>query len=286
MTTKTLTAPDTFYGRVRGKGVVYSIAKDGSQYEVFCGRCGGTGVIEHYHYIYQGVCFACDGIRGALATISVEKANQLFTAQSKRAAAKERKRLAICAERDARVARLEASAPEVAAVLKAAYEYDGTGRRNSFHESLAAQVFNAEGKDLSEAQVAAVQRGIAKQVEEATNAVPVVEGRGQVTGVITSIKTVETQFGSATKVTVQDDRGFRVYGSLAKTLVDAFYDAWYAKTVGATDEGYGSLSSDYGPEHWFSEVKGARVSFVATVEASQDDKAFGFFSRPTKAVVV
>jgi hypothetical protein len=215
----------------------------------------------------NGICYQCDGIKGALSTITVERAEKLWAGQQKAAAAKERKRLAVCAERDARVARLEASAPEVAAVLKAAYNYDGTGRRNSFYEGLAAQVFNAEGRDLSENQVAAVKRGLAQQAESAANAVPVVEGRGQVTGEIVAIKTVETQFGSVTKVTIVDDRGFKVYGSLAAALVDAFM----------------AQDSDEG---WFAVAKGSRVSFVATVEASHDDKAFGFFARPTKAVVV
>lgn len=268
MTAKTLTAPDSFYGRVRGKTVAYRIAKDGSEYEVLCGRCGGEGGIDYYGHVDNGICFGCDGA-GVLDTISVERANELFTAQDKRAAAKERKRLAVCAERDARVARLEASAPEVHAVLKAAYEYDGTGRRNSFYEQLASQVFNADGKDLSENQVAAVKRGLAKKAEEAAAASPVVEGRGQVTGEIVGIKSVEGDYGVAYKVTIVEDRGFKVYGTLAASLVDHFFDAVQGSDV-----------------HWFDVAKGSRVSFVATVAASNDDKAFGFFSRPTKAVVI
>jgi DnaJ-class molecular chaperone len=26
-----------------------------------CGRCNGKGRIGHYHYVSNGVCFACDG---------------------------------------------------------------------------------------------------------------------------------------------------------------------------------------------------------------------------------
>ncbi len=278
----TTTAPGSFFGRVGGQTVAYVQGEPGGEYAVVCGRCGGTGYIQWSH-VDNGRCFQCGGGETAYGTISVERANHLWAGQQKAAAKKEAKRLAVCAERDARVARLEASAPEVAAVLWAAYNYDGTGRRNSFYEGLASQVFNAEGKDLTENQVAAVQRGLAKQVEEAANAVPVVEGRGQVTGVITSIKVVETQFGAVTKVTVQDDRGFRVYGSLAKNLVDEFWGAWRAEVTEANGGEYEEYT--YGPDTWHRVAKGARVTFVATVEASQDDKAFGFFSRPTRATV-
>jgi|TARA_R110001599_G_scaffold347187_1_gene573217 RecJ-like exonuclease len=26
-----------------------------------CGKCNGKGKIDHYHYVSNGVCFACDG---------------------------------------------------------------------------------------------------------------------------------------------------------------------------------------------------------------------------------
>jgi hypothetical protein len=49
---------------------------------------------------------------------------------------------------------------------------------------------------------------------------------------------------------VQDDRGFKVWGSVPSNLYDA---------------------------------KGRSVSFSAAIQPSEDDDKFGFFKRPTKA---
>lgn len=74
--------------------------------------------------------------------------------------------------------------------------------------------------------------------------------RVELTGVVLGTKTTESQWGNQFKMLFLDDRGFKLWGSVP------------------------SLG---GP------VKGARVSFVARVEASDDDPCFGFYSRPTKA---
>lgn len=282
MTAK-IEAPEVFWG----KGVSYQRREDGD-YNVVCGRCGGTGYLSGYEYVEGGVCFACNGHQGAQGSISKADADKRYAGQVRYRERKEAKRLAICAERDARVARLVESAPRVAEVLQEVYDSNGyfNGRRNSFLSSLADQVFPAEGRDLSEKQVAAVEKMLAKVEADRADAAPVVEGRGVVDGEVLAISRVYTDFGEAVKVTVKDERGFRVYGTLAKDLVKSFYDAWYAKTVEATKEGYGSLVSDYGADNWFEEVKGARVSFTATVVKSRDDESFGFFSRPTKGSVV
>jgi len=74
----------------------------------------------------------------------------------------------------------------------------------------------------------------------------------EITGEVISVKHVDSMYGGTLKVTVQDDRGFRVYGTLAAAIDDA--------------------------------VKGDRITFrVANVKASNDDAAFGFFQRPTRA---
>lgn len=44
--------------------------------------------------------------------------------------------------------------------------------------------------------------------------------------------------------------------------------------------------SDHGPEVWLSGAKGRRVTFTATLEQSDREVGFGFFSRPAKARVL
>ena len=121
--------------------------------------------------------------------------------------------------------------------------------------------------ELSEKQVAAARRSIeeapakqacylAKKAErEALEAAaqPVPTGRVTVTGEILGFKTIDSQFGSTLKMIVRDDRGFKVFGTVPR-----------------------GLDCD----------KGSRVTFVATVEPSREDKKFGYYSRPTKPAVL
>ena len=79
---------------------------------------------------------------------------------------------------------------------------------------------------------------------------PVVEGRITITGEVVRLYSRETDFGVQFKMIVLDDRGFKVCGTQPMSL---------------------------------DVNEGDRVEFVATVEASQNDNAFGFFKRPTKA---
>jgi hypothetical protein len=82
-------------------------------------------------------------------------------------------------------------------------------------------------------------------------------GRETVTGTVTGIKTVDTDYGTQYKMTVLDDRGFRVYG----TAPSAFrFDAKF-------------------------EV-GCRVEFFAELIRSDNDATFGFYKRPSKPVLV
>jgi len=115
---------------------------------------------------------------------------------------------------------------------------------------------------LSEKQGAAVivaaiknfwyrQRIEQSRLEEAS-APDVVVGNGiQITGEVLSVKWRDTQFGMVLKMTVQDDRGFKVWGSVPKSL--------------------GELPV------------GAHVTFVANVVQADDNPKFGFFKRPRQA---
>lgn len=80
------------------------------------------------------------------------------------------------------------------------------------------------------------------------------EGRVTITGTVLALKWKESQYGSTLKMLVQDDRGFRVWGSVPANLDDA--------------------------------ERESRITFTATVQASDRDEKFGFFKRPTKAEII
>ena len=94
----------------------------------------------------------------------------------------------------------------------------------------------------------------AKTIEEAEYAAaePCPAGRTQITGEILSTKLQQDFYGSTLKMLLKDDRGFKVWGSVAASLEQ--------------------------PQ------RGDRVTFMATITPSDDDTKFGFFKRPTKAV--
>lgn len=121
--------------------------------------------------------------------------------------------------------------------------------------------------DISEKQAAFVERMLGwldeaeqKRVErEAATAavvasgVQVPEGRIVVEGEVLSTKWVDNDYGSTQKMLVQNEAGWKVWGSVPSSLdVD----------------------------------KGDRVQFTATVTKSDDDPLFGFFKRPAKATKI
>lgn len=113
---------------------------------------------------------------------------------------------------------------------------------------------------LSERQVDAVRRSIIKDAEMAARkaaealepVVPVVEGKGTITGEVLGTRWQESDFGGCLKMLVKDDRGFKVWGTVPASLPNT--------------------------------EKGDRVAFSATVEAKEGEVGFGFFKRPTKGV--
>lgn len=81
----------------------------------------------------------------------------------------------------------------------------------------------------------------------------VADGRQVINGTVLAMKNQESDWGSVLKMLVQDDRGFRVWGSVPSSL-------------------------DCNRED--------QITFTATVSQSDKDSKFGFFKRPTKASVV
>lgn len=130
---------------------------------------------------------------------------------------------------------------------------------NNFYSDLLEKL-EKFGK-LSEGQMEAVERNMEKdnqrsaerdariEREAAMDKTPVPEGRQEISGEVISSKWKDTPYGQSLKMLVLDDRGFKVYGSVPSAATD--------------------------------EVKtGVRISFIASVERSEDDEYFGFFKRP------
>lgn len=111
---------------------------------------------------------------------------------------------------------------------------------------------------LTVSAVSAWEREQAKRIERAAAPDPVdaPEGATEVVGVVSSIKARENYYtgGTEWKMTVADDRGFRVWCSLPAALDSA-------------------------------EV-GDRVRFTVTLTRSGDDRSFAFGKRPRKAEVL
>lgn len=94
---------------------------------------------------------------------------------------------------------------------------------------------------------------LARATQEAVKPAPqpVPSGRVQVTGRIISTREEWNAYGPQVKALIEDDRGFRVWGGLPSSLWDV--------------------------------EKGSRVTFCAALSPSEEDEAFGFWKRPTKA---
>lgn len=220
-----------------------------------CFKCSGTGSVSWGVHVsgvvgnreIPQVCFDCNGVGGK--TTTQRKLNRREADRARRA----RKR----AEADAaRLAELEAERAAVAEQLAAwrAEHADVVAAveslRGPFGESLREAL---EDGPLTERQAATALRVAAEQATEPDPA-PVVEGRVALTGTVRGIRFVDTDYGTAVKMTLQDDRGFRVYGTRPDAL--AGVDV------------------------------GDRVTLTATVTVSRDDETFGFYKRPTKAARV
>lgn len=121
----------------------------------------------------------------------------------------------------------------------------------SISEKQIALVFKIAQQEAERVQRAAEREAQAQALRDAGVRVPT--GRGTVVGTVISVKGVESAYGFVTKMLVQSDEGWKVWGTMPRSL-----DA---------------------------EV-GNRVTFKASITQSDDDPVFGFFSRPTNAALV
>ena len=111
---------------------------------------------------------------------------------------------------------------------------------------------------------------------------PITEGRYEITGTVLSVKPYTSDFGRFARVSYKmtvrvDGCGNSVWGTCPSSLDFVEYVKHYEATA------------DY-PAADVTEQRalrrGDRVRFVATVQRSDRDPAFGVFSRPAKAVVL
>lgn len=216
-----------------------------------CWKCNGTGFLPEYAGIYQGVCFGCNGAQGKYTT--QRKLDRNAKARERYAAKKE-------AERIARLERKEAERAEAKSLADRTRE-QFVAANPGIVEALA--VLGGDfGKDLrerldefgalTERQTAAALRIAAEKATEPAPT-PVVEGRIEIVGKVSTTKWVDNAYGGALKMLVLDDRGFKVWGTVPSALEVS---------------------------------QGDRVTFTATVTASTDDESFGWYKRPSKAEVL
>jgi len=110
-----------------------------------------------------------------------------------------------------------------------------------------------EIEDAEEAAAKVQEIADLARQERYDSAPAIAPGRQAFAGEVLATKWKDTDYGPVYKMLVQDDRGFKLWGSVPKNI----------------DPG-----------------RGERVAFMATVTPSNDDPKFGFFKRPTKAIML
>lgn len=181
-------------------------------------------------------------------------------------------------------------------------EYHGADFPTEFYVDLTKR-FNRYG-DMTDKQIALALRleaerpdrerrdeefAARKQAEEdAKQPIPadVLDGRNVITGAVLTARWQESTYGGSIKMLVADDRGFKVWGTCPQAVLDQIVDQiseayengeYEPGKVPTATEAIKSRNADGDPY---------RITFHAAVEASNDDPAFGFVNRPTKAQVI
>ena len=90
---------------------------------------------------------------------------------------------------------------------------------------------------------------------EWSEVVPSTEERVEFSGKILNTKYQENQFGGSLKMLFQDERGFKLWGSVPNKLLE-------------------------------QNLPNLKIKFIASVQVSRNDKSFGYFKRPTKIEII
>lgn len=254
---------DNLLGRARKAGHTIPVT---TAVRVPCTRCGGSGIWTKFH----GTCFRCGGrktdptpsLRWTLDGTTPEAKAFVAGELDKLVSRREKAAVKKTAKRDADVAVMLAAHP-VVAELDAILVDDA---QKDLADALPQFVWDIHGKargrlTLSVKQDAALVNTLAntrsrlvERAEQRESAEDAPEGRVTITGTVLSVKVKETNFGSRLVMTVRDDRGFLVWGTVPASLDEV--------------------------------ENGSKVKFVAALTRSDKDAKFAFFKRPTKAEVL
>lgn len=228
-----------------------------------CTRCGGTGVFHTY-----GTCFRCGGWRTdptlrdwifpfSWSDEQCQEWDDKRLARNARAAETRRARKDN-ERKDKRAEFMDELDPEVAARIAEINELDVDDRhyiasdilwKLSQYGSISQGQIDLLLKVQEEFEAEAAEKANAPELPE------LIEGRRELTGVVISTKTKESQFGTQFKMLVELDDGNRVYGTIPRSIDDQVWDTSHTQ----------------------------RVTFTAEVTVSGDDEHFGWYRRPTKA---
>jgi len=223
-----------------------------------CDHCG-AGFCHGVYYLHVPT--------GRVIAVGHTCANNTFGTPTRAALLRKRAERTAAAARKTAKTKAEAEAwqvehPEALAHL------ERFAPTNSFYADLLRKL--TQYGSLTEGQLAAVERNMAKDVERAesreTQAAewaaikrPIPElfsnTRATITGTVLSLKDTYNDFGPVTKMLVLDDHNFKVWGTCPRAIIDDV-------------------------------DRGSRVTFAAAIKISDDDESFGFFSRPTSATLV
>jgi hypothetical protein len=234
---------------------------------VECVRCFGEGHLVGYEFIDGGRCWGCFGHKGANSTVGAERKKE--KARVSRRNSELRKTVKRQEAHNERMAAYEAKFPQLSGWWEAMSE-------DNFLLDLWGKAFDY---DLSEKQVAAaaaaMDRRAAWAAQKAEEAIakaalpPAPVGKVEVTGTVVKVKYHENDFGGAWKMIVEGAEGWKVWATIPAKL-------WAALEAEQTDENHNTQAEEF---------VGRRVTFTATLEASDKDKSFAFAKRPSKASI-
>lgn len=118
-----------------------------------------------------------------------------------------------------------------------------------------AELSDKQVKTIEKVRYEAAERRAKREAQRLADAEleEVRTGRIEICGTVLSTKWQDNDYGGSLKMLIMDDRRFKVWGTVPMAIE---------------------------PE------VGDKVALTATVKASNDDRSFGFYSRPTKASIV
>lgn len=221
-----------------------------------CGRCAGDGL---YHGPTNAAwengsgkgalpyCFWCNGAGQRAIKVSSVRARARREAKAAADHAAHEQRF-----QEALIAWREAGFEEAVArghrALEPLHGGDPLARKLRAAVEAIELPFTAVAAGIEE-----VDAVIAEIEARAAARVPLEEGRREVIGFVKSLKTVESVYGVTYKMLVEQTDGGRVWGTVPAAI---------------------------------DPKVGDKVALIATVQRSDDDPSFGFYSRPTKPAIL